>query len=625
MLKYVFFQLLLLMTKNDYFSLADALFVPSNSSYDPNLSPNKEAYSLLSITDSLQFPPITPDQAKKTETEKSQLSFIPNSIIYDTKSQGKDWQGNLVECHGKDTIHQHCVEFHNVLDTFCSGTSTPSKENKDFNKCDRGIDLNKTPQQKPPGRRKHRPKVIKESKPKRAPKSATPKNTESKECHPGKRKYVHKKVLNRYTTKEARDTNIGKAKTCRKMLNFDLDRNKDANLGYVNAQPGERQQQTTRSPSSTSDRAREPCSEANCICLTAVQSDLLKRLVEQNQEPGQESIASPFMNQRPNDYNSLPHMPAIFTTRQITEKDIPKKGFHFIGGTKEDENVQQDMCENQYIPMLQHTHAEGGCQNLGKNTLVTPSITESPQEILSIDNEERGLKRGHCHITGRTHPCTTNLMGSAMCKDVFQEDECHRNDNIVSIGFSQTHKKKKIGTDNRNIDKMPSSTVGMKDWGTSALDVHPKGHTANLNLAMLNSNSTSNPIAGTKDIYVNKFTSERSVMLEHNFVKQQMSSQPHTCIERTKSTSGLSQVHTFSTQITVDHCNHFPSSPHKEFPGQGNWQLSQTCNNNMLAKKQTVGSNRINSASSEVQKMLQVKNTFSEYQQSLTKRRGTFR
>lgn len=190
--------------------------------------------------------------------------------------------------------------------------------------------------------------------------------------------------------------------------------------------------------------------------MTAVQSDLFKRLVEQNKELGQESIASPFMNQRPNDYNSLPHMPAIFITQLITEKDIPKKDFHFIGGTKEDENVQRDMCENQYIPVQQHIHAERECQNLGKNTLVTPSITESPQEILSIDNEERGLKRGHCHITGRTHPCITNLMGSAMCKEVFQEDECHRNDNIVGIGFSQTHKRRKIGTDNRNIDKMPS-------------------------------------------------------------------------------------------------------------------------------------------------------------------------
>lgn len=52
MLKYVSFRLLLLMTKNNYFSLANALLVPSNSSYDPNLSPNKEAYSLPSITDS---------------------------------------------------------------------------------------------------------------------------------------------------------------------------------------------------------------------------------------------------------------------------------------------------------------------------------------------------------------------------------------------------------------------------------------------------------------------------------------------------------------------------------------------------------------------------------------------
>lgn len=594
------------------------------------------------LTNSLQFTPITPDQAKKSA--RNQLSLIPNSIIDESKSQEKDWQGNLVECQGKDTMEQHCSELQNIVDSLCAGISTPYKENKDSDKkSDGGIDLNKTPEQKPPRRRKHRPKVIKESKPKRTPKPAVPKNTESKVSHPGKRKYVRKKALNEDTIREARDTNTGKAtKSCRRVLNFDLDRNKDDNQGEIVAQLEESHQRTKMAPSTFDSQARELCSGTNLIFFPAVQSGLNKSLVVENQKPGQASIASPSMNKPPNDYNSLPHRQAVFTTPLITTKDISKKDFHITSRYLEKGNTDshQNMCGNQYTPMQQHIHAvekfqdgsqgEAYCENIGQNKLVTPSITQSSQEILSNSNEERGFKRGHCHITEKIHHCPTNSMGSALCKEVFQVDECHRNDNFLTTGFSQTHKKKKIGTDNTNIYKMPciaeAKDLG-KDETTRANDVHPKGLTSKLNLAMLNSNSVSKTIAETRERDVDKFNSDRyfhSTNLEHNLLKQQISSQPHSHIERMKSTSRLSQVHSFYPQTTVEKCNHLQSPPHKESPGQGNWQLFQTCNNSMLAKKQTVRTTPFNSASSEVQKMLQEMNTYCEFQQSSTKRRGTF-
>ncbi|XP_073006839.1 protein ROS1A-like isoform X1 [Typha latifolia] len=95
-----------------------------------------------------------------------------------------------------------------------------------------GIDLNKTPQQKPK-RKKHRPKVIKEGKPAktpkpRTPKPVTPKPAINKEEKPtGKRKYVRKKKDQNSTVEppvsgEVADSCSGSGiKSVRRCLNFD--------------------------------------------------------------------------------------------------------------------------------------------------------------------------------------------------------------------------------------------------------------------------------------------------------------------------------------------------------------------------------------------------------------------
>ncbi|OAY79329.1 Transcriptional activator DEMETER [Ananas comosus] len=90
-----------------------------------------------------------------------------------------------------------------------------------------GIDLNKTPQQAP-RRKKHRPKVIKEGKPK-TPKTVTPKLPKNKEENPsGKRKYVRKKKepsnpsVDPPASGELRDPRgVPGDKPVRRRLNFD--------------------------------------------------------------------------------------------------------------------------------------------------------------------------------------------------------------------------------------------------------------------------------------------------------------------------------------------------------------------------------------------------------------------
>lgn len=109
-----------------------------------------------------------------------------------------------------------------------ASVSTPCKESYNHNKeiC-HDIDLNKMPQSRPK-RRKHRPKVIKEGKPKKTTKPATPKPVPSQENLTGKRKQVRRKGSNSTPqteltgecTKELMPESA--KKTCRRSLNFDL-------------------------------------------------------------------------------------------------------------------------------------------------------------------------------------------------------------------------------------------------------------------------------------------------------------------------------------------------------------------------------------------------------------------
>lgn len=104
---------------------------------------------------------------------------------------------------------------------------TPCKEDNNPNKeIHHVIDLNEIPQTKPK-RRKHRPKVIKEGKPKKPRKPPTPKPDQSKENSTQKRKYVRKKDLNTTPAEvpgECNEQLIAESakKTCRRSLYFEI-------------------------------------------------------------------------------------------------------------------------------------------------------------------------------------------------------------------------------------------------------------------------------------------------------------------------------------------------------------------------------------------------------------------
>lgn len=121
------------------------------------------------------------------------------------------------------------AEEENIPAVESAAVSTPCKENHSHDKeIMLDIDLNKTPQPKPK-RRKHRPKVITEGKPKRTRKPVTPKPVQSKENSTGKRKYAGRKELNTISPQTEVTGEWTKPlmpesgkKSCRRSLNFDI-------------------------------------------------------------------------------------------------------------------------------------------------------------------------------------------------------------------------------------------------------------------------------------------------------------------------------------------------------------------------------------------------------------------
>ncbi|XAR72173.1 DNA-(apurinic or apyrimidinic site) lyase [Bertholletia excelsa] len=180
----------------------DIFHAPFQHNYKVNSSPRSEADAASSTTNSFLFAPVTPDHSKHFEKHRSD---ILNFSLDESSSQEKDKQDNLLTFVGSELLQ-------NFVDSSSAATSTALKEISNSEQGgDGGIELNKTPPQKPPKRRKHRPKVIVEGKPKRTPKPKV--NANSKENTPGKRKYTRKKSIGATETLQAAIANEVTAST----------------------------------------------------------------------------------------------------------------------------------------------------------------------------------------------------------------------------------------------------------------------------------------------------------------------------------------------------------------------------------------------------------------------------
>ncbi|WCJ19185.1 HhH-GPD base excision DNA repair family protein [Euphorbia peplus] len=164
--------------------------VPYHAQYDLNSTPSIENYGASTVTNSFQFAPLTPNEKLAIERREKQQQQQQQHDIFISM----------------DNVHNCHVLPENNADSSSAIISVPSEEPKDTGvstsieepkdpgvvSCDQLFDLNKTPQQKTPKRRKHRPKVIKEGKSKRTPEAPNMKTPDPEKKASEKRKYVRK-------------------------------------------------------------------------------------------------------------------------------------------------------------------------------------------------------------------------------------------------------------------------------------------------------------------------------------------------------------------------------------------------------------------------------------------------
>nr|GMC58977.1 transcriptional activator DEMETER-like [Ipomoea batatas] len=174
----------------------------------------------------VKFAPITPDKAERLKI--CHRSEIQNFSTEENSSPEKDNQEQTTwDIREGDNHSVYLIQ--NTPDSLSAAISPLSKGNNTDTKGNAEIDLNKTPQPKPPRRPKHRPKVVVEGKPKKTSKSSAPKNSTPNENPPGKRKRVRRKPPKTPSSKQDDETNgvatsnADKVKSCRRVLNFDLE------------------------------------------------------------------------------------------------------------------------------------------------------------------------------------------------------------------------------------------------------------------------------------------------------------------------------------------------------------------------------------------------------------------
>lgn len=199
------------------------------SNYNLNLPPQSEAGESSSSVRPLPLAPVTPDQQKQSKVP--QINQVPHLLIDEMSTQEKCTQNNAISSQEPEIFDRdHTDILPNSLGSSTAAISTSPKERNISDGGNEGIDLNKTPQQKTPKRRKHRPKVVVEGKPKRSPKPAAEKNNTPDGNTPAKRKYVRKNGTKNSTppstdtVKVVEESNTGPAtKSCKRKLNFDLE------------------------------------------------------------------------------------------------------------------------------------------------------------------------------------------------------------------------------------------------------------------------------------------------------------------------------------------------------------------------------------------------------------------
>ena len=428
-----------------------ALTGDSYPKYNMNYMPLREVDATASFTNSLQSIPETMDQLKFVDNH---FCTIPDYTIAESTSQEKDKQEDLTSSGENEIQEYYDGLLQQIVDSSSAAISTPyvDQTGSDGNICDKGselgFDLNKTPEQKAPKRRKHRPKVIVESKPKRSPNPATQK-TQVKENWARKRKNVSKTAAmpQANVIKETFDSTVAARKSCRKALNFDLEKTRyESQIRIVCQQ--DISHRNEKDFNTTSDyKATEMLSGANTSSVLVISQQ--DELTVKDQQSRNTNDINLLLNQKLTNTSSKRN-PPIAMSATTEEQQIAKFPVTEKGPAQRNSDLCQERtngCMQQYmqakeiddITLQSETCFENsqktrklGCQ---KNLQVVPSI---PSKSI----KGRRSKRKYSNSIDNQHDSATNALGTSLCQEILQADENFKGATLAK-GFSKTQTRRR--------------------------------------------------------------------------------------------------------------------------------------------------------------------------------------
>ncbi|KAK9280199.1 hypothetical protein L1049_013886 [Liquidambar formosana] len=437
-------------------------FLVSHSQIDSSLQKSDTRSSLLTNID----PTISANKTRNEET------IIPE---YDRPNQENDEEDAVPHVVNEDSNLHYDEHAEPIVGSASSADSTASQKRNAKKRSKSSIDLNKKPQQRP-RKKKHRPKVVVEGKPKKTPKPKTPKPTTPKRASSTKdqsvkRKYVRKNKLKDtdYTpledaTWEATDPISERAETsCKRALNFDVENPSRDESAIITASHQYLLQNREVDKSSCKldfDLNLESHDYNSCIKInnelgtdSTLDPNKGKELMVENAASmvrdishSKNWIRTDHMSAERHAATTLPH-----TKNSLGENKV-------LSGNRNDEqavghcqNRREDCCNAKHL-----SHEE----NIGKVVLPETSCKQSKSSATLILQSDASLVRNpnqaaerstreYCQDIDKNNPRATNQTGCQynslrVYRRIFRVNQCLSNSRKLGPNFPKICKKKRI-------------------------------------------------------------------------------------------------------------------------------------------------------------------------------------
>ncbi|KAL6133549.1 hypothetical protein ACLB2K_065784 [Fragaria x ananassa] len=346
-------------------------------------------YDLNSLPETTygQFAPITPEKASSNADHRK------NQQIEEQMNAGATTCEIFEQRNNKDVANPATDSSHVTPSTQLQENQTQLQENNIIKEGDNSIDLNQTPQLKQ-RRRKHRPKVIREGKPKPPPKPPATKET------PARRKYVRKNALDKNATPpppkelgECTDSTKRKStkRSCRRVLNYDME------------DPGDDISSCRSLNSGPDSQVHNSCTNGASESTVQLRNGINSTVDNTPMGLAHELLLS--TNQWLKDHLSLPEQQSPATPYPARKSSMEAREYA---------DCQKDTAEGNATVRAQIGHknaVETVLDGDTRSSLQRPNDSNcSSSMILTQDNELNGSKRKYSSAVEETEPRPRNFL-----------------------------------------------------------------------------------------------------------------------------------------------------------------------------------------------------------------------